>query len=166
MCDPVSITMVAISAAGSLMAASAQDDAAAANRKAALASQQAQMDSLELQRRQTDEQATDKKSEVAAQEQFRMAQLRVAAGESGVSGVSVNRAEGEIAQDEVRDIAAIESNRRYAAKQTNAQSAGIAAQTMSQINSVPRANWGATALQIAGSGVGAYGKYKDKQPRT
>lgn len=163
MCEPTTIAMLAIAAAGAVMQAQAQDQMAEDNRRAAEASYKAQMDALELQRKQTDEQATDKKSEVAEAEQARMAQLRVAAGESGVSGISVDRAEGEIAQDEAHDIAAIEANRRYAAKQSSAQAAGLAAQKMGQINSVQRANWGATALQIGGAAVGSYDKYQTKQ---
>lgn len=147
---------VAMMAASTVMQAEAQDTMAEENRKSAEASYKAQTDALNLQREQITDQAQGKVSETARQEQATLAQLRVAAGESGVSGVSVERAAGEVELDADQDIVAIQSNHANAMKQTNANAAGLAAQTMSQINSVPKANWGATALQIGGKAASVY----------
>ena len=156
MCEASSIAMVVIAALGAGMSAYSQEQQYQMNKQAAKDNYAAQMAALAAQKQQIDRAATDEQSVIARAEQARMAQLRVAAGESGVSGLSVDRAEGEIWQDQAFDITAVESNRAFAAQQNSVSAMAAAAQRSGSINAVSRANWGATALQIAGTALSAY----------
>jgi len=127
----------------------AQNAMAAANEKSTLASYQAQMGQLQLQRGQINQQASENESEVAKAEQAKMAQLRVAAGESGVSGNSVERSANELTQSLSQDNATLEGNRKNTINQTSAQALGIRAQSQSQMNSVRRGNLVESGLKIA-----------------
>jgi hypothetical protein len=136
------------------------------NQKSAAQAYQAQMEALQLQRKQIDEQSSEKMSDVARQEQARHAQLRVAAGESGVSGISVDNAAGEITLDAAEDIVSLKANRNNAMKQSTAEAAGIAASNRQQGNSVRSPGWGQVALQIGATASSAYNKSQTKKPNT
>ena len=171
MCEPVTIGATVITvgemvAAGAAVASAtvgymASQSAADDNRASAEASYKAQMDQLQTQREQINEQASDEMSFRAKTARANLASLRASAGESGISGISENNLEREIKFNESQDIATIDKNRRAAMSQTNAQSAGIAAQTMGQVNSVRQPYLIGSALQVAQTGVYLYGKRPD-----
>lgn len=154
---------LAVSAASAYVSYEQQQDAAEENRKAAARNYEQQMAALQEERTQINQQAGEKMSEIAKIEQAKMAQLRVAAGESGVSGVSLGRIENEIDMNASQDMASIEANRKNAVNQTTRQAAASAAQAINQANSVRKPYWGATALQIAGSGLSTYNSYQNAQ---
>lgn len=160
MCEPVTIGTMALTAGESLMvgvtAASAamtyvgQQAQADAIGNSQRASYEAQMSQLQLQREQINEQATDQMSARAMAAQAAQAKLRASAGESGVSGISVDRADREIAFNSSQDIATIDKNRRAQIAQTAVNGQAIQAQTQSALNSAPHPSLIGTGLQIAG----------------
>lgn len=163
MCEPVTIgttvitvgEMVAVGVAATSAAVGymAQQQAADDNRSAAEANYRAQMDQLQLQRQQINEQAADEMSIRAKTARSNLASLRVSAGESGIAGLTEDNLEREVKFNESQDIATIQKNRRNAMDQTSAQGAGIAAQTMSQVNSVRQPSLIGSALQVAQTGA-------------
>lgn len=163
MCEPVTIgttvitvgEMVAVGVAATSAAVGymAQQQAADDNRSAAEANYRAQMDQLQLQRQQINEQAADEMSIRAKTARSNLASLRVSAGESGIAGLTEDNLEREVKFNESQDIATIQKNRRNAMDQTSAQGAGIAAQTMGQVNSVRQPSLIGSALQVAQTGA-------------
>lgn len=151
MCTGFEIAALVLAAAGTTYGVVQADEAASQARENAQKAYEADMEQLNLQRTQIDQQTTEKMSEVAKQEQAKMAQLRVAAGESGVQGVSVDRAEGELEMSGSQSITEIMANRNHAMQQTKATAAQSAAQAINRANSVRGGDWGAAALQIGGT---------------
>lgn len=158
MCEPVTVgamtitagemLAVGVAAASATVGYMAQQQAADDNRAAAQASYDAQMQQLQLQREQINEQSVDEMSYRAKAARASLASLRVSAGESGIAGITSDRLEREVKFNESQDIATIDKNRRNAMQQTNAQAAGIAAQSMSQVNSVRQPSLIGSALQV------------------
>lgn len=173
MCEPVTVATTAVVAAeaapalitaGEMIAIGvaaasagvgyfAQQQAADDNRAAAEANYQAQMKQLQLQREQINEQASDEISFRAKTARSNLASLRVSAGESGIAGITEGNLEREVKFNESQDIATIQKNRRNAMDQTTAQGASLAAQNMSQVNSVRQPSLIGSALQVAQTGA-------------
>lgn len=144
MCEPITAALgsmsameivgTAVSVFSKLAEMQARDDAAAAAKRNADQAYNAQMSQLQLQRNQENQQVGEQMSERAKQAQAAEARLRVSAGESGISGVSVDRIGNDIARDKVQDMATLENNRESYMMQTTAEGQSIAATRQSRIN--------------------------------
>lgn len=113
--------------------------------------EQTQKQTTELQK-QIDGQAQQQTSDRAKAAMRERAALRVAAGESGVSGAGVNVIDSQIQQTASADMGTIESNRAARSKQAAMDQAGTAAAIQSRRNELPSeaATWGQAALRIGG----------------
>lgn len=164
MCEPITaaigsmsameIAGTAFSIVSKLAEASERDAQAARERKAADDSYNAQMAQLQLQRNQENQKVGEEMSQRAREATAAEARLRVSAGESGVSGASVDRVSQEINIGKTQDMATLEGNRKAYMMQTTAEGQGIAAQRQSRMNEADsRGSGGAfgVGLQIAGS---------------
>lgn len=147
MCSPV-LAVTAVSAVASYMSQQSQAEA----QEAALKNQaDAQASSAKLQKEQVNEQAADEMSARAKQAQAAEARLKVAAGESGVSGVSEDRNEAEVQFNASQDIATIENNRQAKMKQINAGIDASNAKGESAAASIREPSMLGSGLQIAGT---------------
>lgn len=178
--------MVAASAATSAVSvvsanetAAKQRDAADANAKAAAdaANNAAALDYLQQgeQQDQTNTQAAQEQTQRAKQALMERASLRVASGESGVAGATVDRLEGDTYMQNSLDAASIETNRsnkvnqiqmEKKATEATANSRGNQALSDSRTtyaNSKSTSGW-AAGLQIASStastGMSTYANVK------
>lgn len=152
------MAQLGLSAASGLAQYSAQNQAYGANRSAAINAYNAQLNALSLEQGQIDRQSSQEMSDRAKQAQAAMARLRVAAGESGISGVSVDAASNEISLNEGQDMATLENNRRARANQLNMQAQGMYAQTQSQINAVRPGSLIGMGLQIGAGSLSSFTK--------
>lgn len=169
MCEPTTIAAVtmAIVAAGSAYTgyegskaqAKTQSSLFEQNRKNSLAAMRDNY--LTIQQRQSQEAAAagqqiqERRLEAARQ----MATTRVASGEAGISGLSVERVMRDISGVASKDVSTIEQNRDWNLDQLGRQMAGIDTQTNSRINSVTRGThpdpWG-YGLEAANGIANAY----------
>lgn len=152
------MAQMGLSAGLGLTQYAAQNQAYSNNRNAAITAYNAQMNALGLEQGQIDRQSSQDMSDRAKQAQAAMARLRVAAGESGISGVSVGASENEISLNEGQDMATMENNRRAKANQLNMQAQGMYAQTQSQINAVRPGSLIGMGLQIGSGSLSSFSK--------
>lgn len=169
MCEPMTIAAVtmAVAAAGSAYTgyegakaqADTQNKLYEQNRKNSMAAMRDNY--LTIQQRQGQEieaagqQIQERRLEAARQ----TATARVASGEAGVSGFSVERIMRDISGVASRDVSTIEQNRDWNLDQLGRQMAGIGTQTNSRINSVTRGtqpNPWSYGLEAAGGIANAY----------
>jgi hypothetical protein len=133
-----------------------------------------QNETINEQQVQINAQAVDQMSEVARKALREQAQVRVAAGESGLAGITMDRLINEPFVTAGMDIATIEANRASALKQSQLNLEGIKANTQSQLNNAytqaskrnpePSYNgpsWLGAGLTIAGQGLNAYSEYEN-----
>ncbi|MFB2563650.1 hypothetical protein [Rhizobium sp. IMFF44] len=173
MCDPLTMIGFAIGAAGQVM--SYQAERAAANQQnqlyrdnAARANQNARDQMFQTQQRmlQEEEKASDEKADTLRQARAAKATATVAAGEAGVSGLSVAAL---LAEFDGRAAAAndrTDQNTEWTLTQLNNEMKGIRANAEDRINSVQRAatpSFFNTGLKIAGGGLDSYNSFKVKQ---
>lgn len=169
MCDPVTAAAAAMAIAGAGSAitqhqaqenqAKVQDALYEQNRLNAYQSMRNQY--LGLQNRQSQEiQAASQKIE--ERERLAMedtATARVAAGEAGVTGLSVERVLRDIGANASRDVSTVEQNRDWTVSQLSDEAQGIASQTQSRINGVSQgvkpSPW-ATGFKLVGTAASAY----------
>lgn len=149
MCEPVSITLGIMSAAGSLMAADAASDAQdAAYEENVRASNQAKMDAdrqINLQEAQAQEAAAQEKLANDLQTQQTVARAVVAGGESGVEGNSITAVKENIVRQGLEANTMVTQNLGRELSQMNEQRLGAQSTHTSRINSVS---------QGAGIGIG------------
>lgn len=170
MCAPVPLIIAAagfiVQAGGAIMQEVEQQKAHEENKKAA---NEAAVDTMRaLGLRQQQEQAATKQSIFSMDLESRRADAlnRVASGESGVSGASIDI----LLSDAVRQRQAIkqttETNQSYSDLQTDAERKGVYAQRQARINSVRPASIMGAALRIGGAAVGLAGDLKSREPNT
>lgn len=155
MCDPVTMgVMIAASAGMSYMG---QKQAADANYKMAVENQNLQIKGLQNQANEasakTEQELLSNQKEALANQ----ATARVAAGESGVSGLSVDALLGDIERQGGENKLNILENYSFGVEQRDLNRQGVGINTRSQINQVSEPNLLGTALQagvqMAGAGV-------------
>ena len=152
--DYPAIIGVVIAVASAAASAAAQAKAARAADAAAQADYQNKVAAMAEQTAQIEEAATEDVSDRARQQRREASSLRVAAGESGVGGLSV---EGLIDDTRVQagfDTARVEKNKQNQLDQTHRSLQGIRSQTVSKVNNIKLPNYVGTALQIGGSVAG------------
>lgn len=176
MCDPISGAAFAISAlstavgyVGAQEAADAQNEAYEANRVNALnafADKQAQMDRRAVQEQEA---ASNRKFENNLERRAAQATAMVAAGESGVSGLSVEALFNDLGARTARANANIDHNTDYTMQQLEAEKRGQTYQTLDRINSVKRGTEPSlidAGLRIAAAGVSSYDQSQRRSLRT
>ena len=158
MCDAGTI----LSAMTSIAAASEQQQQAQATEKNANASYLNDARQLNLRQRQEEEAASQRGQEADIQSMKDMSQARTAAGESGVSGLSVDALMSDILRQNLFDDTKADSNLSATKAQIAMEKEGSKSNRQSRINAVPYPSFAATALQVGGQ---AYeGGYFDKTP--
>jgi hypothetical protein len=198
MCEPstiaivASVASVAIAAAGtgvSLYAQSEQADAEAnwqkrlaearnqeiaENFKLAVASAENQNKALQQRAVEEGEAATEEKMRNAREAAKAVATARVAAGEGGVSGTSVNALLNDFLSQEARYRHSVTTNLEYARdsidfeQESNEIVAKGRAASIKPFAPSPiqQPNYLAGALKIAGSGLDAYAGYRKSSPNS
>ncbi len=176
MCDPLSGAMFAISAlstavgyVGQQEAADAQDEAYEQNRQNALNAFADKQRDLNTRAIQEQEAAANKKFENNLDRRAAQATAMVAAGESGVSGLSVDALFNDLGSRTARANANIDSNTDYTLQQLESEKRGQTYQTVDRINSVKRGQQPSlidAGLRIAAAGVSSYDSYSRRQLRT
>jgi hypothetical protein len=139
-------------------------------------SYQAQQETISEQISQINAQTVDQMSLAARNALKEQARVRVAAGESGLGGITMTRLENEPLFNLGTDIASLEANRASAVKQAQLRAKGIQADTQGQLNTVysqasqrlPRPSyngpsWLGAGLTIAGQSLNTAGKITSYQ---
>lgn len=139
-------------------------------------SYEAQLETISEQISQINAQAVDQMSLAARNALKEQARVRVAAGESGLGGITMARLENEPLFNLGTDIATLEANRASAVKQAQLRAKGIQADAQSQLNILyseaskrlpePTYNgpsWLGAGLTIAGQGLSTAAKIKSYQ---
>lgn len=147
--------MAAASAASTAMSVKAQNDQANAEADAARNAAAADYIQQTEQQSQIDQQAAIDKSERAKQALMERAALRVAQGESGLSGLSQDREQAATYMNEAYDASLIEANKANRIRQTQFEKDATYANAQGRVNvASSRFTSGAMAgLQIGMSGA-------------
>jgi len=133
------------------------------NRQNALRSFENQQNQSVLRQSQENEAAAQQKFDASLENRRAQATAKVAAGEAGVSGLSVEAIQRDIASGAARYGDRVDQQTEWTQAQLQAQKAGQSYQAVDRINSVRKANkpsFLATGLKIAASGVNAYSGYR------
>lgn len=110
--------------------------------------------------------AMDEMGERARQNLIELGHLHALQADSGLSGASPDRVEGEIQNLAQKDIVTIQQNSQRKQQQTAAQGQGSASSASSMLGNVQHANYVGAGLQIAGNAYSAYSGYqKDQQDK-
>jgi len=197
-CEPstiaivASVASVAIAAAGTGVSLYAQDQQADAeatyqkrladarnteieeNFRLAVASAQNQDKALQARAVQEGEAATEEKMRNAREAAKAVATARVAAGEGGVSGTSVNALLNDFMAQEARYRHSANVNLEYARDSIEYEQEANDVVTKGRVASVKpfkpspvqQPNYVGAALRIAGSGLDAYSGYLKSQPKS
>ena len=172
MCEPATIAAVtmAIVGAGSAVAQHQSAEAQAKinnnlfkqNKENAYAAMRDELLGIQNRQSQETEAASQAIQKRRRQEMEDMSSATVAAGEAGVTGLSVERVLRDIGAVASRDVSTVEQNRDWTLDQLTEESRGIATKTESRIYGVARgikpSAW-ATGFKIAGSAANAYSAY-------
>jgi len=172
MCDPVSLAGFAISAASSVVGFMGQQQQAAQqdalykqNRANALRAFEDKQVATNWRMIQEQESAATEKQDVALQSRAAQASARVAAGEAGVSGLSVDALLGDIVGRTSRYNDRIDQQTDWTVAQLQQEKKGQAAQAVDRINSVPRGTKPSfidAGLRIGAAGLNAYTDYQKR----
>lgn len=155
MCDPVSATVLAVSAAG--LGAYGADRSAKNAQKSAVEDLQGQYAALAQQQVQVNAQATDEATERAKQAVRDMGRMEAAFSDSGLTGNSQQRLMVEQAIQANTDQSTIERNRENKIAQTKQDAFAAQAGAKRIVNQNPRQSPIGIGLQIASAGMNAYG---------
>jgi len=168
----MAIASFAISAGSTLMSFQAEQQAAKQqnayyeqNRLNALQAFQDKQNAYNQRIAQEQEAAAQGKFDNSLEAKSARATSEVAAGESGVSGLSIEGLARDFAGKEQRMKDRIDQQTDWTTQQLQAEKRGDSYQTLDRINSVRRAqkpNFAAAGLRIAGAGLDAVSSYKTR----
>jgi hypothetical protein len=150
---PLMAGMLGITTAQTVMQTAAGQEQARAQQRAINASHDNQQALQNAQALQINKQATEQMSETARELAHARAMARVAAGESGVSGQSVDMVERDFTMRGSQNMAAIEANRASSIAQNRMEARGIRANAQSKANTIDYPTWIGAGLKIAGAGA-------------
>lgn len=164
MCDPATLAAVSfgISAVQGVAGYFGKRAAYNANAANAVAGTEAQWASQQLRIQQEGAAATQDKFETNIAVAKAAATATTAAGEGGVSGLSVDYLLKDLYAAKGRHNAAVSQNLQMTTAYLQSEKEVTRAQGIDRINSVEKPNFGATLLGIFGSGINAYGSYKSQ----
>jgi len=146
------------SVAGAALGAQAQNEQAQAQMDSAAASDKMQQQTVQLQQVQINQAASQEAQQRAAQTNRQLAKFMVASGASGVTGVSLERAQAATGIGEQIDLGILEQNRESRIEQSQLQALGIRARTEGRINAAEASGVGPlqATLGIVGAGFQGY----------
>lgn len=175
MCDPTMLTVAsfAMTAAsaytglqGQVDQADAINSAAIQNRESAMASMREDYSRVGLRQQQEQDAAGLQNWQRKVQERKELATSTVAAGEAGVTGLSVEGLLRDISSLSLQDQDNVNQGADWQLEQLSAEMSGIQTTTQGRMNSAPTAAkpspWGA----VFGIGSGAIGAYDGHVRRT
>ncbi|WP_296084172.1 hypothetical protein [uncultured Agrobacterium sp.] len=176
MCDPFSMMAAsfAISAVSTVTEYIGAGQQADAQNRMVTQNQQAAQDNLRreytaVQTRQIQEEdaAALQKQDIAREARAARATQMAAAGEAGVSGLSVEALLADVYGKEATAKDRISQQTGFTTQNLTAEMDGLKAKALDRINSIPRANGPSpfsAALKIGGAAFGAYDRYAYKPP--
>lgn len=170
MCDPLSIASFGLAAGQSVAQyqqqkayAKYQDQLYDQNKQNSLAAMRDEYQSTQERQQQEVAAASQQIESRKIQQMQETASARVAAGESGTTGFSVDRVLRDIGAVASRDVSTMEQNRDWNMSQLNQQMKATQSTALSRINSVQKgikpSIWGAL-LGVGSAGVDAGIQYK------
>ena len=170
MCTPTLILGVALSAAqagvsfaGAQAQADAQQDQYEANQKAARLAAANRYASQQTRIIQEEAAASQKKQNVALKAQAARSTARVAAGEAGVTGLSVDALMQDFAAQEGRYTSAVDQNYAMTENYLRGEMEATQDQAVARINAVPppvEPSFASGLVNIFSSGVNAFAQYQ------
>lgn len=173
--DPISMIGFTIGAAQQVFSYAGQVDAANEQNRmyaenAARANRNAQDQMFQTQQRMLQEQASAENEKFDLQREAREAKATAyaAAGESGVSGLSVDALLAEFDGRAAEGKDRIDQNTEWTMNQLNNEIKGIRSNAEDRINSIQRASKPSffdAGLRIAGAGVDAYSASEERKSR-
>lgn len=163
MCDPVSITTLAISAVSSVAAYSGQRQQARAQEAGIRANYRERDAAMQAQQFEQNQQATQQMSQRAVEALRQRGRLAAALADSGLGGSSQSRLFGDIDMQEATDLATLEANRASAIAQGERQRRANTSGTNAELASIRQPSLLGTGLQIAGAGLDSYTDYRNRE---
>jgi len=156
MCDPITLTTLAVSAASAIVGADATRRAT--NTQAdQVRAQVAQNDSaLQAQQQQIGEASAEQMSERARQAMIERGRMVAIQADSGAAGNNLQRGIASIDQAEGQDMATLEANRQNNIAQAQRGKQADELRGNGDIAAMPTPSLLGAGLQIAGSTLGAY----------
>lgn len=159
MCEPTTI-MIGLSALSTGLAVVGQLENANAQADSLEDSARLQNEALEQQYDQMQKQGTEEVSQVARQAMVEQARMRVAAGESGIAGNTVDGIFGNAEFNAAEAVSGIQRNVRNTKDQSALEGKGMYAASKSKANSIKQPDWIGAGLQIGGQVAGKWGDLK------
>ncbi|MCP5268120.1 MAG: hypothetical protein H6943_03660 [Zoogloeaceae bacterium] len=161
MCEPTTIAYAAFALTAISTVAQYQDANAAADAQTKMIEDGLAKDRAATARQyqEINEVAQDDSAQRHKEYLIEAARLKAISGESGLSGVSQERIEGEAEQNAATDIATIEANRRRQAESAHTQGLSKSTQAGVQLSGIRRPSALGAGLQIVGAGASAYSAY-------
>lgn len=155
MCEPFTIAAATLAIGSTVVDHIGQNKASKTNRKEARIAEALQINDINL--RSTQEKAAASQDIQGAERQTTTAlsSARVSAGEAGVAGASVDALLADIGNEGSAFTQTVKLNTKNTLAQLQRQKLGVAAQTRSRINSVPKASLFATGLRIGATALDA-----------
>ncbi len=175
MCDPITMVAAALGTAqtvtgyiGERQAAAAQNAMARENQKAANANLVREYADVQTRQIQEEDAAAVQKQDISREARAARATTMAAAGEAGVSGLSVDALLADVYGKEATAKDRISQNSGFTTSNLTREMDGLKAKAQDRINSMPWATGPspfAAALKIGGVGLESYNRYgKPKQP--
>lgn len=165
MCDPLSITLGAVSLAGVASNAIGQHKAKKANDREAEKAYRQNINDLNARSAEEIIASTAQENAVAKQAQSSAALARVSAAEAGVTGASVDAQQHTIEADQGAANTAIEQNLTATLRQIDRMKRGQLSELASRKNAVQDVDPLALGLQIGGVGLDAFSRFLIKKPK-
>lgn len=176
MCDPLTLAATALGVAqtgvsyiSANQAAKQQNNMVRENQKAANADLVREYADVQRRQIQEEDAAAVQKQDVAREARATRATTMVAAGEAGVSGLSVEALLADVYGKEATAKDRMSQNTGFTTENLTREMDGLKAKAQDRINSIPWSNGPspfAAALKIGGIGLDGYNSYvKSKQPK-
>lgn len=154
---------------GAQQQADAQNQRVKQNQEAAQESLRREYEQAQTREIQEEEAAAVQKQDIAREARAARASTLVAAGEGGVSGLSVDNLLADVYQQESTSFDRIDQNTGFMSDNLKYEMRGLKAKAQDRINSMPW-NQGpspfAAALKIGGSALNTYQQYDKYKNRT
>lgn len=147
MCSPV----IALGVASQAFNYIGQSQAAKAQESSIKRGYQMQLDSFAAQRAEINDASEAEMSERVIEAQRERGRLRVASGESGLSGTSFDNLEQDLEMQTSQDLMTIERNNRNQIKQNLRDAEAAKSRAQNNAISIDRASLVGTGLSIAGT---------------
>lgn len=175
MCDPITMVAAALGTAqtvtgyiGERQAAAAQNAMVRENQRASNANLVREYADVQTRQIQEEDAAAVQKQDISREARAARATTMAAAGEAGVSGLSVNALLADVYGKETTAKDRISQNSGFTTSNLTREMDGLKAKAQDRINSMPWATGPspfAAALKIGGVGLESYNRYgKPKHP--